>query len=77
VLPGPRGWRQSAPGVYRHHCDTSRRSTGPLVAKNTSDPGCSRAGSAPGYCAGSSGRSATVVYPVPVTNRLNSATVTG
>ena len=36
-----------------------------------------QAGSASGYCAGSSGRSATVTYPVAFTNLRNCATVTG
>ena len=53
-----------------------RRSTGPGVPVNTIDPGCRFSGGAPGKAAGSSGRSATVRYPVARTNAAYSRFVT-
>ncbi|CPU64367.1 Uncharacterised protein [Mycobacteroides abscessus] len=43
---------------------------------NTRPPGTRSTGSAPGKSAGSSGRSATVTYPVSATNAANCAFVT-
>ena len=74
-LPGPSGRRHDAPGVHVHHWLTCRRSTGPGVLVNTSDPGTRFSGGAPGKSAGSSGRSATVTYPVAPTNAANCAFV--
>jgi hypothetical protein len=54
----------------------SRVSTGPSVIRKTSDPGASMAGSAPGYSAGSSGRSEIVKWPVAATKAANRAFVT-
>ena len=76
-LPGPWGARQSAPGCQRHHWVQSPRLTGPLVAVNTCDPGTSSAGSASGKSALSGAFSATVTCRVFLTNRANSALVTG
>ncbi|MNN53349.1 hypothetical protein D3C81_1680950 [compost metagenome] len=38
LLPGPVGWRQSAPGTKRHQRQFSRSGTGPLVATKTIAP---------------------------------------
>src|SRR5215217_6053632 len=59
-LSEPNGRRQLAPGAQRHHCRQLRRSTGPLVGRNTSAPGTSSCGAAPANCVGSSSCSATV-----------------
>src|ERR1700727_912903 len=75
-LSGPNGCRQLAPGTQAHHCRQSRKSTGPAVGRKTIAPGCNPAGSAPGYSVGSMGCSATVTYPVAVTNSANWALVT-
>ena len=57
---GPSGRIQHAPGVHLHHWLMWRRSTGPGVGVNTSEPATRFSGGAPGYAVGSSGRSATV-----------------
>src|SRR4051794_38978468 len=45
---GPSGCNQLAPGTYSHQVAQLRRSTGPSEGRNTSDPGTSSSGSAPG-----------------------------
>ena len=65
-LSGPCGCRHDAPGTHRHHARQLRRSTGPGVGSKTSEPG--PRSSASGNSRGSSGRSATVRYPVASTN---------
>ncbi len=53
-----------------------RRSTGPRVRVNTSEPGTRFSAGAPGKSAGSSGRSATVTYPVSATKAAKRRLVT-
>src|SRR5262249_58195750 len=73
---GPAGGRHEAPGVQVHHGLMCRRSTGPGVIVNTSEPGTRFSGGAPGKSAGSRGRSATVTYPVCSTKAANRRFVT-
>ena len=47
-LPGPSGLDQKAPGVHVHHWLMWRRSTGPAVGVNTSEPGTRFSGGASG-----------------------------
>jgi hypothetical protein len=73
----PNGCRQLAPIDQRHHRRQSLRSTGPDVAANTRAPGSRSSAAKSGNSAGSSGRSATVTYPVSATNCENCPLVTG
>ena len=47
-LRGPYGRRQLAPNLNCHHCDQSRRSTGPRGLAKINEPALSISGSAPG-----------------------------
>src|SRR3954452_22271176 len=68
LLPGPSGWRQSAPACQRHQFNKLFSGTGPGGGVNTGAPGFSISGAAPGYWAGSADRSAAVMYTVAFTN---------
>ena len=75
-LEGPHGRRHEAPGVHAHQFIGLFMSTGPGGLLKVIEPGTSRAGSAPGYMAGSGAFSATVMYPVASTNSEKSELVT-
>src|ERR1041385_377533 len=76
LLCGPSGCRQFAPLTNFHQRNGSSRGTEAEGGEKTTEPGTKSATATSGNFLGSSGRSATVTYPVAFTNRANSSLVT-